>query len=114
MTENKQQRPILIASFSAISAPPPRLIHRSSPITCPSLTSFLFRTNKPNKITIPLRPLLKTKEKHFSIQYKSLRPIRPNYLKIEIPFEVSDAANFVCSSSDPALRSGPERPTTQH
>jgi hypothetical protein len=85
-----------------------------------------------------MRPLLKTKEKQFSIQYKFLlrdislpteaatslrlrpelnrflRGSRANYLKIEIPFEVDDAANLVRGGSDSALRPGPERPTTQH
>src|ERR1700733_2774155 len=100
--------------------------------------AFLFNTNKPHRITILMRPLLKTKEKQFSIQYKfALReiglsteaatslPFRPelnrflrrsraSYLKIEIPFEVNDAASLVCAGSDPALRSRPERPATQH
>ena len=69
MIENKQQRPILIASFSAVFAParrggaPPRLIHN-----CP--TPFLFNTNKTNRIIIPPSAPLKTKDKRFSIQYK--------------------------------------------
>ena len=108
-----------------------RITHR-----CP--TPFLFDTNKPHKIIILPSALLKTKEKQFSIQYKFtlrdiglpseaatslplhpepnrfLRRSRANYLKIEIPFEVNDAANLVCAGSDPALRSRPERPATQH
>jgi hypothetical protein len=100
--------------------------------------AFLFNTNKPHRITILIRPLLKTKEKRFSIQYKfllrdiglpteaapslALRPglnrflrrSRANYPKIEIPFEVHDAANLVRGGSDSVLRSRPERPTTQH
>jgi hypothetical protein len=40
--------------------------------------AFLFDTDKPHRITIPLRALLKTKEKRFSIQYKfALRAIDP-------------------------------------
>jgi hypothetical protein len=100
--------------------------------------AFLFNTNKPHRITILMRPLLKTKEKQFSIQYKfALRdiglpteaatslPLRPepnrflrrsraSYLKIETPFEVNDAANLVRGGSDSVLRSGPKRPATQH
>jgi len=100
--------------------------------------AFLFNTNKPHRSTILMRPLLKTKEKQFSIQYKSalrdiglpteaapslslrpelnrfLRRSRANYLKIEIPFEVNDAASLVCAGSDSALRSSPKRPATQH
>ena len=70
MIENKQQRPKLIASFSGISAPAPHLTHRSLLITHHCLSPFLFDTNKPHKIIIPLRALLKTKEKQFSIRYK--------------------------------------------
>ena len=77
MIENKQQRPKLIASFSAVLAPTktktpaPRLTHHR-------LTAFLFNTNKPHKITVPKRTLLKTKEKQFPIQYKfALRCARP-------------------------------------
>ena len=118
---NRLKNPHLHARFSRVSRSKThhsRVTHRAARFTNHQslLTNhaFLFDTNKPRKITILLSAPLKTKENRFSIQYKSLRPIRPNYLKIEIPFEVSDAANFVCSSSDPALRSGPERPTTQH
>jgi hypothetical protein len=66
----------LIASFSAISAPArrggpaPHLTHHSSPITYHGLSSFLFDTNKPHKIIILVRALLKTKEKQFSIPFK--------------------------------------------
>jgi hypothetical protein len=80
MTENNQQRPILIASFSRVSAParrggpPPRLIHRSSLITHHRLTPFLFNTNKTNRIIIPTRAPLKTKDKQFSIPHKSADP----------------------------------------
>src|SRR5271155_3250178 len=82
MIENKQQRPILIASFSAVFAParrggpprrggsPPRLIHHKSLITNHRLTPFLFSTNKTNRIIIPMSAPLKTKDKRFSIQYK--------------------------------------------
>ena len=70
MTENKQQRPILIASFSAVSEPAPHLTHHSSLITHHCLSSFLFNTNKPHRIIIPMTALLKTKEKQFSIRYK--------------------------------------------
>jgi hypothetical protein len=70
MIENKQQRPMLFASFSGISAPAPHLTHHSSLITRHCLAPFLFDTNKPRKIIIPLRALLKTKEKQFSIRYK--------------------------------------------
>ncbi len=62
----------LIARFSATSAPArrggpaPRLTDLDSRIAPP----FLFDTNKPNKIKILLRALLKTMEKQFSIQYK--------------------------------------------
>src|SRR5580658_1053354 len=44
--------------------------HSWSLMTHHCLTSFLFDTNKPHKIIILLRTLLKTKEKRFSIQYK--------------------------------------------
>src|SRR5271163_735460 len=37
------------------------------------LTPFLFDTNKTHRIIIPLRALLKTKEKQFSIRYKFAR-----------------------------------------
>src|SRR5271155_5066614 len=76
MTENKQQRPILIASFSAISAPARRcgpalhLAQRSSLIAHHCPTPFLFDTNKAHKISILTKALLKTKEKQFSIRYK--------------------------------------------
>src|SRR5277367_3822413 len=70
MIENKQQRPILIASFSAASAPPPRVIHHSSLITHNRPTSFLFSTNKTNRIIVLIRAPMKTKEKQFSIPYK--------------------------------------------
>ena len=55
-----------IASFSAVSAPQPHLAAQDPRSTVP----FLFRTNKPHKINILPRALLKTKEKQFSIQYK--------------------------------------------
>jgi len=58
----------LIASFSAVSAP--HLTHPLSRITHRCPRPFLFRTNKPHKIIIQPRALLKTKEKQFSIQYK--------------------------------------------
>src|SRR6202050_5309605 len=58
----------LIASFSAVSAP--HLTHPWSRITHRCPRPFLFRTNKPHKIIIEPRALLKTKEKQFSIQYK--------------------------------------------
>src|SRR5271155_417894 len=70
MIENKQQRPILIASFSAASAPPPRVIHHSSLITHNRPTSFLFSTNKTNRIIVLIRAPMKTKEKQFPIPYK--------------------------------------------
>src|SRR6202522_4741014 len=109
----------LIASFSAVSAP----ARRGGPaphLTHHYLSSFLFRTNKPHRITILLRPLLKTKEKGFSIQYKFplrdfalrtepatsllLRPElhrflgsrTPNYLVPSIPLERGEAENCVC------------------
>src|SRR5271156_4626769 len=82
MIENKQQRPILIASFSAVfaparrggpahrgGAPPPPLYHKS-PLTKHRLAPFLFNTKKTNRIIIPMRAPLKTKDKQFSIQYK--------------------------------------------
>src|SRR5580692_6740102 len=65
-----------IASFSAVSAPArhggpaPHLTHHLSRFTHRCLAPFLFRTNKPHKIIILPRALLKTKEKQFSIQYK--------------------------------------------
>src|SRR5580704_1196452 len=55
-----------IASFSAVSAPQPHLAAQDPRSTVP----FLFRTNKPHKINILSRAVLKTKEKQFSIQYK--------------------------------------------
>src|SRR5271156_1799932 len=76
MTENKQQRPILIASFSAISAPArrggpaPHFAHHSPLISHHCLTPFLFDTNKAHKISILTKALMKIKEKQFSIRYK--------------------------------------------
>jgi hypothetical protein len=71
LTRSQQTRKhFLIASFSVISAPAPHLTHHSSRITHPRLTPFLISTNKPPRITIPLRAPLKTKEKQFSIPYK--------------------------------------------
>src|SRR5271170_5040605 len=67
MTENKQQRPILIASFSAISAPArrggpaPHLAQRSSLVTHHCLTPFLFDTNVPI-VAQPLSPALSVRE----------------------------------------------------
>jgi hypothetical protein len=72
MIENKQQRPMLIATkfdvFCAVAnakAPPPHFTHHSS-----LLTPFLFDTNKVHRITILMSALMKTKEKQFSIRYK--------------------------------------------
>jgi len=76
MTENKQQRPILIASFSAISAPArrggpaPHFAHHSPLISHHCLTPFLFDTNKAHKISILTKALMKIKEKQFSIRHK--------------------------------------------
>jgi hypothetical protein len=65
LTENKQQRSKSIASSCRnLSAPPPHLTNPRSPIA-----PFLFDTNKPSKIIILIRALMKTKEKRFSIQY---------------------------------------------
>src|SRR5580658_10669621 len=59
LTHSQQTRKhFLIASFSAVSAP----ARRGGPaphLTHHRLTSFLFRTNKPHRITILMRPLLK-------------------------------------------------------
>ena len=57
----------LIASFSGSFAPAPRLTSRDPRIAPP----FLFNTNKAHRIIIPICTLMKTKEKDFSIQYKS-------------------------------------------
>ena len=57
----------LIASFSGSFAPSPRLTSRDPRIAPP----FLFNTNKAHRIIIPISVLMKTKEKKFSIQYKS-------------------------------------------
>jgi hypothetical protein len=66
LTRSQQTRKhFLIASFSAISAPVPRLSNHDSRIA-----SFLFDTNKARKIIILMRTLMKTKEKRFSIPYK--------------------------------------------
>jgi hypothetical protein len=59
-----------------------RVTYRASSFTNHHLLltnhAFLFDTNKPHRIIIPLRALLKTKEKRFSIQYKfALRAIDP-------------------------------------
>jgi hypothetical protein len=77
LTRSQQTRKhFLIASFSAISAPSrrggpvPHPTHHSPLIAHHRSTPFLFDTNKPRKIIIPLSALLKTKEKRFSIQYK--------------------------------------------
>jgi hypothetical protein len=71
LTRSQQTRKhFLIASFSAASPPAPRLTHHSPLITHHRSTPFLFATNKPHKIIILMRALLKTKEKRFSIQYK--------------------------------------------
>ena len=113
LTHSQQTRKhFLIASFSATLPRTMRLTPHSSPLATHHVIPFLLRTNKPHRITILLRPLLKTKEKRFSIQYKFalrgislpteaapslplrpelnrfLRRSRPNYLKIEIPLEV--------------------------
>ena len=57
----------LIASFSGSFALSPRLTSRDPRIAPP----FLFNTNKAHRIIIPISALMKTKEKKFSIQYKS-------------------------------------------
>ena len=66
MIENKQQRPVLIASFSGVSAPAPHTAtnHDSR------VARFLFGTNKAHKIIILATAPMKTKEKQFSIRYK--------------------------------------------
>ena len=61
------------ATFSPAAAP--LFTHHLSLITyhCLThhrLTSFLFDTNKPHKIIILMRTLMKTKENRFSIRYK--------------------------------------------
>ena len=67
LTRSQQTRKLLlIATFSAISAPAPRLANHDPRIGPP----FLFDTNKPHKIIILTRTPLKTKEKRFSIRYK--------------------------------------------
>jgi hypothetical protein len=68
---NRLKTAICSTRFSRVSAPPPRLIHRSSLITHNRLTRFLFNTNKTNRIIIPTRAPLKTKDKRFSIPHKS-------------------------------------------
>jgi hypothetical protein len=66
LTRSQQTRKhFLIASFSAISAPVPRLSNHDLRIA-----PFLFDTNKAHKIIILMRALMKTKEKRFSIPYK--------------------------------------------
>ena len=59
------------ARFSRLLRPAPRLTHRSSLISHNCLTPFLFNTNKTNRIIIPMRAPLKTKDKRFSIPHKS-------------------------------------------
>jgi len=74
----KTRKLFLIASFSAISAParhggpaPHHLTNHN-----PRIAPFLFDTNKPHKIIILTRALMKTKEKQFSIRYRfALRSI---------------------------------------
>src|SRR5271154_4982857 len=68
LTHSQQTRKhFLIASFSAVSAP--HFANHHSPIA-----PFLFRTNKPHKISTLPRAPLKTKEIKFSIQYKFAIP----------------------------------------
>jgi hypothetical protein len=65
LTRSQQTRKhFLIATKFDISAP-------ASHLTDHCLTSFLFRTNKPHRIIILARAMMKTKEKQFSIRYKS-------------------------------------------
>ena len=67
LTHSQQTRKLfLIATFSAISAPAPRLANQVSRRTAP----FLFDTNKIHKINNLMKALMKTKEKQFSIRYK--------------------------------------------
>jgi hypothetical protein len=91
----------LIATFSATLAPAPHLTHHC-------LTSFLFRTNKPHRITILMRPLLKTKEKQISIRYKfALRDIGlPTPLAPQHP---SPITHHLTSARPPPARNPPPR-----
>jgi hypothetical protein len=63
--ENAHPHPKSIASFCRHLARAPHLTNPHSPAA-----PFLFDTNKPPRITIPARALMKTKDKQFSIQYK--------------------------------------------
>ena len=84
-------RHFLIASFSAISAPAPHLTHHYS-----RTEPFLFDTNKPHKIIIPMTALLKTKEKQFSIRYKfALRKIN----SVSPVAGTQNVRNFRCHSN---------------
>src|SRR5271156_34276 len=65
-TSQQTRKYFLIASFSGSLPLPPR----PALVTHHCLTSLLFRTNKPHRIIILMRALMKTKEKHFSIRYK--------------------------------------------
>jgi hypothetical protein len=71
LTHSQQTRKhFLIATFSALCSPAPRLTYHSPLNTHDCPTPFLFNTNKAHKIIILVRALLKTKEKQFSIPYK--------------------------------------------
>ena len=71
LTLSQQTRKhFLIATIRPTFASVPLFTHHSSLITSHRLTSILFDTNKPNKIIILMRTLMKTKENRFSIRYK--------------------------------------------
>src|SRR5271155_2464705 len=85
-TSQQTRKDFLIASFSG-SLP---LAPRPALVTHHCLTSLLFRTNKPHRIIILMRALMKTKEKQFSIRYKFAPPEisggRGRLVQLDLPF----------------------------
>ncbi len=71
LTRSQQTRKhFLIATICPTFTSAPLVTHYFSLITHHCLTSFLFDTNKPNKIITLMRAPLKTMEKLFSTRYK--------------------------------------------
>ncbi len=71
LTHSEQTRKhFLIGTIRPTFTSAPLLTHHLSLLTRDFLTSFLFDTNKPNKIIILVSRPMKTKEKRVSIRYK--------------------------------------------